>query len=453
MEVTYNKKEEFKEFFNGIITIGVPIMIQSLINSLVNMLAVVMVGQLGEVEITASSLGNAWFMLYILLCGGITAAGGIFVAQNWGKKAINKIHQYMGIMFIGASAIMLVFSISSIFFYNTIIHFYSKDIEVIQVGGKYIQIIGFAFLFFTITNVFVTSLRSIENTKIPMLGTVLALICNLFFNYLLIFGNLGFPKLGVLGAAIATLIARIFECSFIVMYVYLKKMPIAGSLSDFFKIELITVKQYLKYGFFIILGEISYAIANTLYNVAYKYTGTQSQAALQIVGSIRSLAMVLTLGIGASAGVIIGKMLGMGLLEKAKRFCRRYLIFAPLIAAIIALIMVIMSPLILTLFNISDESLGYAKKMIWVLAFQLPFIASNFTIVAGILRCGGDSTYCFVANTVAAWFFGLPIAFLATTVWHLPIYLVFLLITIDEVSKFIICLPRAIKNKWINNLT
>lgn len=446
-------KNETKEFFQGIQVIGIPVIIQNLINSLVNMVDVFMVGRLGEVAITSTSLGNSWFFIYVLLCGGITAAGSIFISQHWGNKETGKIHQYMGIMTIGVIILAAIMGSCSIFFSDTIIRIYSRDPAVIKMGASYIRIIGYSYIFSALTNVFVATLRSTQNAFVPMIGTILSLICKLLLNYCLIFGHMGMPKLGVNGAAIATVIARIIEFLFIVGYTYCKKLDIGVNPKRFFHIERQTVKQYFRYGLFIILGEAIYGIGNSVYNIAYKYTGTESQAALQIVNSIKSLALVLSIGVGNSASVIIGKQLGQNQLEKAKRFCKKYLIFSPILAVVVSVILVLFAPMILHMFHIGQSSQTYAHKMIYILAFELPFRAINFTIIVGILRAGGDSTYCFKANLCGTWLFGLPMAFLGAVVLKAPVYIVYLMATADEIGKFFICFPRTIKYKWMRNLT
>lgn len=446
-------RDDIWEFLKGILLIGLPVMIQSLVNSLVNMVDVFMVGQLGEVAITASSLGNSWFFMYALLIGGITAAGSIFIAQYWGAKSATDIHKYIGIMFVGVGVLMMAFGLLSIFGSNFVIRLYSKDPQVIDCGSRYIKIIGFSYFLFPITNVFVTALKSTENTRIPMVGTLLSLFCNLGLNYVLIFGNFGAPKLGVVGAAAATLIARCVEFLFILGYIFIKKPVIAANLKAYFSFGKKQVSEYIKIGLFVILGECIYAVGTSVYNIAYKYTGTESQAALQIVNSLNNLAMVTVIGIGQSAGVVIGKMLGKNELDKAKRYCNMYLIFSAIFSVAMAVFVILTEPVFVRYFQIGDAAREYVLKMTWVLAFLMPFKGVNFTIVTGILRSGGDSNYCFLANFIGTWVVGIPLAFLSAALLHLPVYYVYLLIGADEVAKFLICLPRALHYRWIHNLS
>ncbi len=218
--------------------------------------------------------------MYALLIGGITAAGSIFIAQHWGAGQTEEIHKYMGIMFAGAGILMLLFGLLSVFGSDLVIRFYSEDPEVIACGSRYIRLTGYSYFLFPVTNVFVTVLKSTENTRIPMIGTLLSLFLNLLLNYLLIFGHFGMPQLGVLGAAAATLIARCVEMLFIVFYVYRKKSVAAASVRSYFSFGSKQLGEYIRYGFFIILGECIYAIGISVYNAAYKYTGTEAQAAL-----------------------------------------------------------------------------------------------------------------------------------------------------------------------------
>lgn len=453
MDMTNKERQEWQEFFRGLFRVGIPVIIQSLINSLVNMLDVFMVGQLGEADITSASLGNAWFSLFSLLCGGVSAAGSLFIAQYWGKKEVPAIKKYMGIMMVGTITLAFVFAGLSVFGGSRIIRLSSSDGVVIERGGEYVRIIGYSYLFFAVTNVFAASLRSTERAYIPMTATVLSLLCNLCLNYVMIFGHFGVPAMGVYGAAYATLISRIIEMVFLLCAVRVCRAPIAGSLKEYMSWDKEMAAGYFRIGFLIILGEGIYAVGSYVYNMAYKYTGTNAQAALQICNSARGLAMVLAIGVGNCAGVIIGKMLGSNEMEKAKRFCRKYLAFSAVLAAVVSCGLVLLRPVILRNFNIGPEAYESAERMMLVLAFELPFRAVNFTIITGILRCGGDSTWCFVSNLCGTWLFGLPMAFLGAAVLKVPAWVVYLMACADEVGKFFICFPRAVKYRWMHNLT
>lgn len=300
---------------------------------------------------------------------------------------------------------------------------------------------------------FVAALKSTENTRIPMIGTLLSLFLNLLLNYALIFGHFGMPRLGVIGAAAATLTARTAEFLFIIGYVFGRKSVTAAKFRTYFSFGMKQLKEYMKYGFFVILGECIYGIGTSVYNAVYKYTGTESQAALQIVNSLGNLAMVAAIGIGQSAGVVIGKQLGRNELDKAKRFCNIYLLFAMILSIGMAVLVLLAEPLCVSVFRIGGKTKEYILKMVLVLAFTMPFRGVNFTIVTGILRSGGDSNYCFLANFIGTWVVGIPLAFLGAAVLQLPVYFVYLMAGADEVSKLMLCLPRALRGRWIRSLS
>jgi putative MATE family efflux protein len=442
-----------RDFFRTVIRIGAPVVIQSVIGSFVNLLSVFMVGQLGEVAITAAAMGNQWFLLYSLLANGIMAAGSIFVAQYWGKKDTKSIHQYIGIMLIGVCILATVFTVFAVVMPHRIISFYSKDAKVIAEGSTYIRIIGISYLMCAISGTFATSLRSIGNTRVPMYATFAALFSNLVLSYVLIFGHFGAPALGVLGAAVSTVIARFIELLVVLSYYQWKKPPIYANITAYFRINIAVIRRYFRYGFFIILGEVTYAIGNNLYNVAYKYTGTEAQAALQITNTFSNLAMVYCGGVATAAAVILGYLLGNNRFEEAKLCCRRLLWMAFIMSSVVGAILALIAPVLLSFFQVGDNTYHYVRIMIYILCAGIPLRTIVFLIIVGVLRSGGDSTYCFFANLIGVWGIGIPLIFIGAVYLELPIYIVYLLALMEELGKFIICFPRVMKYKWIRNIT
>ncbi len=442
-----------REFVKQAASIGAPVIIQSVLSSMVNMLNVFMIGQLGEVAITSAAMGNQWFQLFMLLINGITAAGSIFIAQYWGRKDTRSIHQYMGILLYSTLALAIIFMSVSLIMPKTIIGFYSRDAAVIKEGSAYIQIISVTYIMCALNGTLVASLRSVGRTKLPMIATAFSLLISFIMNYSLILGKFGFPQLGVQGAAIAIVIARVVEISITAGYTFIKKPPILGKLKNYLIIESKVIRKYITYGSFVILGEVAYAIGNNLYNVAYKYTGTESQAALQIVSTFQSLSLVFCGGLGTAAAVMLGTLLGRNQFEEAKKCCKRLLILSVIISVAVSFILILFSSKLQGLFHISLTAQGYISIMIRILACAIPLRMLVFLIIVGILRSGGDSVYCFFANLIGVWCIGIPLVFMAVMYFKWPIYIVYIMATAEELGKFLICFPRVIKYKWIQNLT
>lgn len=442
-----------RAFFKQILILGAPVALQNLFQALVNMLDVFMIGQLGAAEITAVAMGSGWIGLLFYLFNGITATGGVFIAQYWGKKDINEIHHYMGLMFILNLSFAIIFAIFTANFSDTIMLLYSKAPEVIALGSLYMKIMSISCVLIGLINVCSISLISTERTFITMLGTIISLSTNLILNYILIFGNFGAPKLGIKGAAIATIAALTTQMFFLYGISFIKRFPICAPIKDYFRFTLSDVKKYFHYGAFLILCEIVFAIGNNIYNIGYKYTGTAAQAALQIVNTFQGLAMILSQGIGTAAGIMLGKLLGENKLETVKIYSRRFMVIIPAVALVLSIIIALSSPLLLQMFNVGEVSIDYARKMMIIFAITMPLRAENFAIVAGILRSGGDSLHCFLANFVGNWLVGIPMVFLGAVVLQLPVYWVYLMVAADEIGKMVVGMPRALSYKWVKNLT
>lgn len=446
-------KIDNKLFLKQLLTLGAPVILQNFIQAMVNMLDVFMIGQLGEAEITAVSMGTSWINLIFFLFNGITATGGVFIAQYWGKKDVKSIHSYIGLMAVLNITGAVIYAVITACFPEQIIRLFSEDANVITLGGGYVRIMSIYCVLLALVNICAVALSNTERTVLPMIGTVIALCVNLVLNYVLIFGHLGFPELGVEGAAIATVISIAVQLVFLYGVTWIKKYPICASIKDYFGLSKEQWKKYFHYGAFLILCEVIFGIGNNIYNIGYKYTGTNGQAALQIMNTFQQLSFILAMGIGTAAGIMLGKQLGANNLELVKAYSRRFLVLTPLAATALGVIVYICSPLLLSIFNINDQTMEYARNLMVILALSLPLKAINFAIVAGILRSGGDSKYCFLSNFVGNWLVGIPMVFIGAVVLKLPIHWVYLLVCTGEIGKLIVGLPRTLSYKWVKNIT
>lgn len=447
------KASSTKSYLKCALSIGFPVILQNLVSSCINTLDVFMLGQLGEVEITAASMSNQWFMLYVILVNGIASASGMFISQYWGNRDKKNIHHCMGILFYGTMGLALVFTIFSVASPDTVIGFYSMDKAVIKEGLSYLRIIGISYILYAFNCTFSTALRSIGKTKIPMIASIASLICNAILNYLFIFGNAGFPKMGVSGAALGTAFARTLEVMITLLYVVWKKPPIYGAIKDYLIIPFELLRKFLYFGILVIMGEVVYAVGNNLYNVAYKYTGTQAQASLQIVQTISNLALLFCGGFGTAASVMLGTMLGKNEFKKAKSCAKTLTAYAMLLSVISGILVFIAAPHALSFFRIGESSRVNVEIMIRIMACAIPLRTIVFMVICGMLRSGGDNLYSFFGNLFGVWCIGLPVVFLAAVVFKLPIYIVYLLSIAEDAGKLLICGPRVLKGKWIRNLT
>ncbi|MCJ7624360.1 MAG: MATE family efflux transporter [Anaerolineaceae bacterium] len=442
-----------KAYFSALVQISLPIIIQQFIMSSLNMVDVVMIGQLGETAIAAVGLSNQIFFLLGLLLFGISSGAAIFSAQYWGKKDITNIHKVLGVCVTSGVLAGVLFSIIALVFPETTLGIYTKDSEVIALGGEYLRIVGFCYVAITITFSYSAILRSTENVKLPMTVSIIALSLNTFINYLLIFGNLGFPEMGVRGAAIATLISRTFECTTLLLLTYIKKTPAAAKIQDLLGfVNRPFLKRYFKTTLPVVLNELTWSLGITTYSIVYARISTEALAAVNIAMTIENMAHVVFSGLGHASAIMIGKKIGTNEMDRAHQYAGRSITLAITGAVIMGGVIIASAGKLLTLYNISEISRGFAHGELIVGGFVLWIRASNMTIMIGVLRSGGDTRFAFVVELLTIWVVGVPLAFLGAFVFHLPVYWVYLLVATEELMKFIIGFMRFRSKKWINNL-
>ncbi len=441
-----------KEYYTALVRIGAPIVIQNFLMSSLNMVGVLMIGQLGETQVAAVGLANQLFFLLSLLLFGISSGASLFTAQLWGRRDVISIHKVLGLALALGLGFSSIFALVAIAFPQVFLSFYTTDPRVIAMGSQYLRIIGISYLATSISYGYANILRSVENSRLPMYVSIGALAVNMLLNYLLIFGRLGFPNMGVPGAAVATLVARILETSVLVAAAYLLHTPVAARLSQLLAFNRTFLRRYFATALPVVFNESLWALGISIYNAIYAHIGTNSIAAVNIASTVESLAFVLFIGIASATAVVIGGRIGAGEEHKASIYARRSLVLGVIGAVLLGLSIFATKDLILSLYKVSVETQLNARNILTILAFALWVRASNTIIVVGVLRSGGDTRFSFVLDVGTVWFIGIPLALLGAFVLHFPVYGVVLMVMGDEIAKFCIGIWRVSSGKWINNL-
>jgi putative MATE family efflux protein len=323
---------------------------------------------------------------------------------------------------------------------------------VVSQGSEYLHIFGVAYVFFAVTMCFGVTLRSTGDVKTPMAISILALGLNTALSYILIFGKLGLPALGVRGAAIAALISRILESCIMLWVIYRHRPFLAVRLGDFLGLEISFIKRVFKPILPVILNETFWSFGITAYYVIYARMGTESLAAMNIVSTIENMALVFTFGIAHATAIMVGNRIGAGQKEQAYVYAGRSLGLTILIGLFIGSQIWIWSPYILDLYKVSPEVIYYAQRVLNILAAFSFVRATNAVIVVGVLRSGGDTRFSFFLDGLIIWLVGVPMAYLGAFVLDLPVYGVYFLIMSEEILKFIIGLRRYFSRRWIHDL-
>jgi putative MATE family efflux protein len=439
-------------YYRALLRLGVPIIVQHLITASMNIIDVAMIGQLGETSVAAVGLSNQAFFILTLMMFGISSGSAIFTAQFWGKRDVVNIRRVLGICLTMGIAGSLVFTIIAVFFSDSFLGFYSKDLAVIAVGSRYLRIVGLGYIVTSITFSYASILRSTEEVRLPMMVSAGAIIFKTVLSYLLIFGHWGFPEMGVEGAAIGTVIARYLECGILVTLAYRRKTAAAARLSELNGFKSGYLRKYIKTAFPVAFNELAWALGITTYNVVYARISTEAIAAMNIVFSIENLAFVAFIGISEATGILIGNRIGAGEEDKAFLYARRSLILGIIGSLLIGIAILLNVDAILSIYKVSETARMYSQQVLIVSASILWLRVSNLLIIVGILRAGGDTRFGMLIDMGSIWAVGVPMAFFSAFVLHLPVHLVFLMVMSEEVVKFYIGLRRFISRRWINNL-
>ncbi|MBY9005203.1 MAG: MATE family efflux transporter [Candidatus Lokiarchaeota archaeon] len=442
-----------KDFYPRLYKIAIPIIIDFLISSLVNLLDVFMVGKLGEPALAAVGIGSRFFFLSILLMVGIGSGAAVFTAQYWGKKDIKKIKPILGISLTLTTIASIIFSLISLILPAEIMGLFTNDPIVINLGIDYIRILGIGQIFFGISISFFSILTSTENVKFTMSSTALALIFDTIISYLLIFGIGIFPELGVIGVAIGTFFGRFFQLILILFFTYFFKLPAAGKLKELFSFSWSLFRKYLDKAIPVILQHVIWGLGSIMFVYVYAQLSTESIAAYQAAATIEEICLLFFTGIGISASIMIGNRIGANEEKKSINYSEKFLVIIYILSFIIMLILLLVKDIVAGLFNVSPLSKSYISSIIFVLSIAIWGKASNILFYTGILKGGGDTRFCMILDIGGMWLIGVPIAFIAAFTFNFPIHIIIALISIDEFIKMIIGYKRFLSRKWIHNLT
>jgi putative MATE family efflux protein len=439
-------------FLREVLTIALPIAFQQLINASLNLIDVLMVGQLGEASIAALGLSNQVFFVFILLLFGLTSGMAIFVAQFWGKGEIDPIRKVLGISIFTTSLIAFLFTLAATLFPEHVLRFYTNDAEVISIGSRYLYIVGLSYIPVAIATSYIATLRSIKLIKLTVIATISALIFKTILGYILIFGIGGFPKLGVEGAAIGTASGWTLELILILIFVYAQKTPLAANLLTFFTFDFSFFARVLKTTLPALANELFWSLGITTYNAIYAHIGTDSIAAININATIEELGFVIFMGLGNASAVMVGNRIGAGKKDEAYETVRRVIILSLLAAWAVGLLVLLARDSIIRLYNLSPSGEYNVRMLMLMMAGVLWIRMFNFSTFIGAFRAGGDTRFALLMEVCSIWLIGVPVAYLGAFVLELPVYLVYLLVSLEEVAKAFVSYWRFKSRNWIHDL-
>ena len=446
------KKEYDKDFYKKLIFIALPIAFQNLITASLNTIDTFMISSLSDVAIASVNQANKLFFIFCLILFGISSGSSVFTSQYWGKKDVENIRKVLGICLIVGILLSTFFTILATLTPHFIMRIFTNEIEVINLGSKYLRIVGISYLFTAISFSYVFILRSTQQVMLPVIVSLGSIVVNTFLNWVLIFGNLNMPVLGVEGAAIATTIARVIECFVLIIIVYKKELPAAGKFKEIFTFDKKYYANFFNTVLPIIGNELMWVLGVTMYSIVYGRMGTQIMSTMAITQTIEQLAFVLFFGISNASGIMLGHELGKNNLETAEKYSKRYIKMVILLGILTGILIVFLSPHIVKLFNVTEQVKINIGHCLMVFSFYLTFKVVNVLIIIGILRSGGDTKYTMMLDVIGVWVIGVPLAILGGLVLKLDIYIVYGMIMTEEIFKCILGYKRVASKKWLKTL-
>lgn len=446
-------RPQTSDLLRQLMALAIPVAFQSMLGFAVNLLDTVMLGSLGEVQISASSLSNQLFFVLSLLVYGIVGGSNVLVAQFWGTKDTESINKVLAYTYRIALAAALITAVAGMAFPARILSIFSTDPMVIGEGSGYLRIVAASYLFYTVTTVTTGALRSVRNVRISVALSAVSLGTNALLNWVLIFGKLGAPRLGILGAAIATTAARIIEFILLLRYLAVKEDQLRLSLKKLIHLDTGLAKRYFSNTVPVILNELFWSVGSSVLAVIMGRMGTQFVAANSIFSVTSQIAGVLAQGLCSAAAVMVGNTIGAGESDNLLILTRQLQRVGLAAGFCTALVIVLLRPFMLSLYNVSDLTMGYANQIMWAGAVVQVFKTAQSMNMMGILRGGGDAKFVMVNDVVFLWSLAVPLGFMAGLVWKLPVPIVYCILNIEQFIKFFTSMGRLRGNKWFKNVT
>lgn len=445
-------KIENKQFYTTLAAVALPIALQSLISSSFILIGNLMVGQLGENALSSVGLAVQIFNVQWMVIFGFCTGCATFITQFWGVRDLPNIRKVTGLGITVCVLISLFFFLAARFAPEAVLGIFTETPSTIKMGSEYVRTAAPCFLLIAVTQPISGTFRATQQTKIPLYVTAFAFCLNAFLNYALIFGHFGAPAMGVRGAAVAIVAARIVEAGLMGGILLSKRNILSGKIQEFFSFNLNFIRRVLKNATPTTINEGLWGAADAAYNAAYGRMGVTAFAAVQASSTIMNLFAYAAFSVGDASLILIGERLGRGDTEGAFKISQKLVKVGITVGIVLGVMVIVFSSSILGMFELTPEGLFLAKRVIIVRGLVLPMSLYIVIHITGTLRAGGDTKFAMLCEVLTMWLIGVPLAFLGALYFELPIYVIVLLVQIESVIKSLILRHRYRSKKWLNNM-
>ncbi len=443
---------EGKNFYKSLFHVVGPIAIQNLISAAVTSADVVMLGYVGQTSIAASALaGNIQFIL-IMVATGLSSGLVMLAAQYWGKKDYDSIRTLHGVALRISASFGLIFALGALICPSLLMRIFTDEQPLIDEGVKYLKVVGISFFFFSISQIFQAGFKSIERVKIVTVITTTALLLNICLNAVFIFGLFGAPKLGIVGVALATTIARTVEMIFCMIYAYSQK-DVKFRISNFLRFNKLLTYDFIRFSLPALGNELVWGAGFSMYSVILGHLGEDIVAANSVVNVLRQLGSVLCFGMAYGGAVVLGKTIGEGDMGRAERNANRLVKSTILSGVLGAVLIIIMKPILPFIADLSETASHYRNVLLYINALSIFGASINTVLICGVFRAGGDAKFGFIMDCFSMWVVSVPLGLIAAFVLKLPPLWVYFILYLDEFEKMLIVWRHYFKKGWLRDIT
>lgn len=440
-------------FYRRVFVLVLPMALQNLINVGVSATDVIMLGRVGEKVLSGCSMGGQVFWILSLFLFGSTSGASVLIAQYWGKKNLEAIEKIMGIVVLLTMSIGLLFMAVSLLIPDKLMLLFTNDAEIIEQAVLYLRIVAYTYPLSAFTMAYLNMLKSIERVAVSTVVYGSSLLVNILVNAVLIFGLMGVPAMGIQGAAIGTLTARLVELGILIFYVNQYKPEVRVKWKYVIHTDAVLWKDFFYFASPVILNEVLWGAGYSANTAIVGRLGSGVVAANSVVQVTRQLSMVVGFGIASAAAIMIGKAIGEGRKDVAEDYGRKFTILGLLCGIGGAAVILLLRPVIVWGMGFTGETERYLNLFLCMMSAYVIGQSVNSTWVVGVFRSGGDTRFGMILDMTTMWFGSIIVSALAAFVFHCPIPVVYAFLLSDEFIKVPFCLWRYRKKVWLRDVT
>ncbi len=444
---------EWGSFYRTVIALVVPMALQNLINVGVTAADVIMLGAVGEDALSGASLAGQVQYIMTLFLFGLTSGATVLTAQYWGKGDKDAIEKILGIAVKTAVFVTALFTAAALVVPGLLLQIFTGDPVVIAEGIKYLRIVAFTYIMIGITQAYLYIMRSVERVIVATVVYLLSLICNIIMNSIFIFGLLGLPAMGISGAALGTLCARILEVVLVAGYARFFNKDIKLRLRYVLHTDKVLFGDFMKYALPVVINEVMWGLGTAANTAILGHMGSPVVAANSVAQVARQLATVVSFGLSSAAAIYLGKTIGEKRMEHARAYAKRFIGLSLIMGVLGGAVILIASPVASAFLSLSAEAKDYLRIMFFVMSYFVVGQAFNTTMVVGIFRSGGDTRFGLILDVSTMWCCSILLGFLAAFVFKLSVPVVYMILMSDEIIKMPITFWRYRSCKWLRDVT